>query len=195
MGTFEIMREIAFGDPLSQLKHPEKFDKSFIEFLKSCFIKDPKLRPNAQQVYETNSSFLSKAKDKNYIKENLLKGIPNVQERIEKGLVFIPNEYEEVKDENFVDWNFDINENESHNNPQENSNNFNENPQSGNVNFNLYNISTNSNNRESKNNNLNQNENKTSININNNIPSKQDVKANGLSSLEKLKSMFDDSEA
>lgn len=76
------MREIAFGDPLSQLKNPNKYDPSFIDFVKSCLIKDPKSRPNAEEILRMNKKFFALAKDKSYIKENLLKGVPTVEERV-----------------------------------------------------------------------------------------------------------------
>ena len=76
------MREIAFADPMSQVKHQNDYDPSLIEFIKSCLIKDPKCRPNAENVLKMNKKFFALAKDKKYIKENLLKGVPNVEERV-----------------------------------------------------------------------------------------------------------------
>jgi hypothetical protein len=76
------MRQIVLGDPLSCLKHPEEFDPSFLDFVKSCLVKDPKDRPNAEQVLLKNQKFFSFARDRKYIKDNLLKGVPDVKERV-----------------------------------------------------------------------------------------------------------------
>jgi hypothetical protein len=76
------MREIAFGDAMNQLKNQNSYDSSFIEFVKSCLIKDPKLRPNAEEILNKNKNFFAHAKDKIYIKSTLLQGIPTVQERV-----------------------------------------------------------------------------------------------------------------
>ncbi len=85
--TFEVMREIVFGDPVSCVKHPEEFDPSFIAFVKSCLVKDPKMRPNAEEVLQRNEKFFSLARDKNYIRENLLKNVPTVQERVSNNII------------------------------------------------------------------------------------------------------------
>jgi hypothetical protein len=76
------MREIAVGDPLSQLKNPNQYDPCFVDFLKSCLVRDSKSRLNAENILKTNKKFFSLAKDKKYIKENLLVGVPSVQERV-----------------------------------------------------------------------------------------------------------------
>ncbi len=44
--------------------------------------KDPKSRPTAEMVLNKNKEFFNKAKDKTYLIENLLKGVPTVQERV-----------------------------------------------------------------------------------------------------------------
>jgi len=82
MVTFEVMREIAFEDPMTQMKHPKEYDPLLVDFIKSCLVKDPKLRPNAENVLKINKKFFSLAKDRKYIKENLLKNVPSVQERV-----------------------------------------------------------------------------------------------------------------
>ena len=76
------MREIAFSDPITQLKHPNDYDPSFLEFVRSCLIKDPKARPNAENVLKMNKKFFALAKDKKYVKDTLLKGVPTVEERV-----------------------------------------------------------------------------------------------------------------
>lgn len=139
------MREIAIGDPLSQLKKPNQYDPSFIDFLKSCLVRDSKSRLSAEDILKTNKKFFSLVKDKKYIKDNLLSGVPTVQERVkinlpylfliyfslfyyflkkfklfffqfDKGISYIPIEPEEKdNNENFVNWNFDIQEIDSTN--------------------------------------------------------------------------------
>jgi len=75
------MRKITFEEP-STLKNPENYDPSFLEFIKSCLIKDPRLRPTADEILEKNEKFFSFAKDKDYLKEHLLKGIPTLEKRV-----------------------------------------------------------------------------------------------------------------
>ena len=76
------MREVVFADPMTQLKNPQQYNQAFIEFLKSCLVKDPKARSNAESVLKENKKFFALAKDEKYIKENLLKGVPTVEERV-----------------------------------------------------------------------------------------------------------------
>jgi serine/threonine-protein kinase OSR1/STK39 len=75
------MRKIKFEEPPT-LKNPENFDPSFHEFIKSCLIKDPKLRPTAEEILKNNKNFFSFAKDKDYLREHLLKGIPTLEKRV-----------------------------------------------------------------------------------------------------------------
>lgn len=75
------MRKITFEEPCT-LKNPEKFDPSFSEFIKSCLTKDPKIRPSAEEIMKNNEKFFSFAKDKNYLKDNFLKGIPTLEKRV-----------------------------------------------------------------------------------------------------------------
>lgn len=76
------MRKIKF-DEAPTLKDPSAWDSSFIDFIKYCLVKDPKARPDADMVLKNNKKFLSKAKNKSYIAETLLKGVPTVQERVD----------------------------------------------------------------------------------------------------------------
>lgn len=80
------MRKIKFEDPPS-LKDPTQWDQSFVEMIKSCLIKDPQQRPTAEEVLKMNKKFFAKAKNKNYLVESLLKGIPTVQERVKNYLI------------------------------------------------------------------------------------------------------------
>lgn len=75
------MRLIKFEDPPT-LKYPAQWDPSFVEFIKKCLVKDAKYRPTAVEILEENKIFFSFAKDKNYLRENLLKGIPAVENRV-----------------------------------------------------------------------------------------------------------------
>ncbi len=75
------MRKIKFDDPPT-LKYPNQWDASFAEFIKSCLIKDPKLRPTAEEVLNNNQKFFSFAKDKEYLKEHLIKGVPTLEKRV-----------------------------------------------------------------------------------------------------------------
>ena len=78
------MREIKFDNSAPTLKSPTKWDSSFVDFVNSCLVKDPKLRPDAEAVYLLNKKFFALAKDKKYLRDALLKEVPNVQERVNK---------------------------------------------------------------------------------------------------------------
>lgn len=75
------MRKIKFEDPPT-LKNPNAWDPAFVEFIKYCLVKDPKTRPDAETVLKNNKKFLSKAKNKGFLKDTLLKKVPTVQERV-----------------------------------------------------------------------------------------------------------------
>lgn len=76
------MREIKFDKAPPSLKSASQWDSSFVEFVNSCLIKDPKLRPDAESVLKINKKFFALVKDKKYLKDNLLKNVPPVQERV-----------------------------------------------------------------------------------------------------------------
>jgi serine/threonine protein kinase len=57
-----------------------KFSDEFKNFVKSCLVKDPASRPSAKQLLEDHKKFLEKAKNKEYIVENVLKGCLNLHE-------------------------------------------------------------------------------------------------------------------
>lgn len=78
----DIMSKIQFDEPPKLKKTKKTWDESFEKFISSCLIKDPSKRPTAKQIKEMNRSFFAMAKDNKYISENLLKGVPNILERV-----------------------------------------------------------------------------------------------------------------
>jgi len=75
------MRKIKFEDPPTP-KNPTQWDPSFAEFIKTCLIKDPKTRPTAEEVLNINQKFFSFAKDKEFLKEHLIRGVPTLEKRV-----------------------------------------------------------------------------------------------------------------
>lgn len=81
LGELEIIRKVQLEEPPT-LKDPSKWDPLFLKFIKTCLIKNPHKRPEAKEILELNKKFFEKAKDKNYLKDTLLKGVPSVKERV-----------------------------------------------------------------------------------------------------------------
>jgi serine/threonine protein kinase len=114
------MRQIVNGEPFNQLKNQSSWDEYYLAFVKACLEKDPKKRLNAENLLKNHSKFFNLAKDKKYIRENLLASVPSVEERVsfyltdfkfEKGIVYYQNEKEEILEgDNSIQWNFDLNE-------------------------------------------------------------------------------------
>lgn len=80
-GELDIIRKVQLEEP-PKLKDPLKWDPLFINFIKSCLVKNPQKRPTAAELLEANKEFFLKAKDNQYLKETLLKGVPSVKERV-----------------------------------------------------------------------------------------------------------------
>ena len=79
--------EIAKSNEVPSLKEDNfKFSDEFKNFVKSCLIKDPNLRPSAKELLSTHKAFLEKAKNKEYIFEKVLKGCPNLHDIFPKKL-------------------------------------------------------------------------------------------------------------
>ncbi len=83
LGELDIIRKVQLEEP-PKLKDPTKWDTLFINFIKSCLVKNPQKRPTASELLEANKEFLSKAKDNQYLRDTLLKGVPSVKERVRK---------------------------------------------------------------------------------------------------------------
>jgi serine/threonine protein kinase len=82
LSPFEFTKALVDG-PLPTLDDKVyNWSQEFKDFVKSCLVKDPNKRPNAKEVLEMNKTFFDKAKDKDYILENVLKGCLTVQERV-----------------------------------------------------------------------------------------------------------------
>lgn len=123
-----MMHKIKFQDS-PNLKDPNLWESSFIEFLQSCLIKDPKTRPDAETVLKINKKFFALAKNKDYIKEKLLKDMPTVQERVWKYILKFKQfskltgyyKDEDLKEnsntnDDYIKWNFEVDENADINN-------------------------------------------------------------------------------
>lgn len=64
-----------------------KWSEEFKNFIRSCFVKDPKKRPSAKEVLEINKKFFEKVKNKEYIYQNLLKECPTLKDKFPKTLI------------------------------------------------------------------------------------------------------------
>ena len=73
--------EVAKSSEIPTLKEDNfKFSDEFKNFVKNCLIKDPNLRPSAKELLSIHKKFLEKAKNKEYIFENVLKGCPTLHD-------------------------------------------------------------------------------------------------------------------
>ena len=75
-----------------------KFSDEFKNFIQNCLVKDPKLRPSAKELLQKHKKFLDKAKNQEYIAENVLKGCLDLHEIFPKTLK--ENEQYFIKSEN-----------------------------------------------------------------------------------------------
>ena len=81
-----------------------KWSDEFKNFVKDCLIKNPQLRPSANDLLQKHTKFLDKAKNKEYLVENVLKGCPNLRETFPRKLKGNEQYFiNEPKNENNID--------------------------------------------------------------------------------------------
>lgn len=64
------------------INQAERYDKSLIKFISSCLIKDVSKRPDIETLIKMNKEFFDHAKDKDYLKKNLIKNLPSIIDRV-----------------------------------------------------------------------------------------------------------------
>ena len=67
--------------------------------------KDPKNRPTAELAVKYNEEFFNKAKDKKYLAETLLKGVPSVQDRYRK-VKYLEDIEDKVDEDDYVKYSY-----------------------------------------------------------------------------------------
>ena len=120
--------EIAKSNEVPSLKEDNfKFSDEFKNFVKNCLIKDPNLRPSAKELLSSHKAFLEKAKNKEYIFENVLKGCPNLHDIFPKKLnekeqYFIRKQINDVnlKNKNSAEGDDELNTDEKEGGTEEN---------------------------------------------------------------------------
>ena len=63
-----------------------KWSDDIKNFLKDCLIKDPLLRPDAKELLNKHKNFFDKAKNKEYLAENILKGCMDLRQTFSRKL-------------------------------------------------------------------------------------------------------------
>ena len=63
-----------------------KWSDDIKNFLKDCLIKNPKLRPDAKELLQKHKNFFDKAKNKEYLAENILKGCLDLRQTFSRKL-------------------------------------------------------------------------------------------------------------
>lgn len=81
LGEMDVLRKIQFEESPS-LKDQSKWGKPFINFIKSCLIKNPHNRPSASQLLSDHKELFEKTQSPDYLMSTLLNGVPNVLERV-----------------------------------------------------------------------------------------------------------------
>ena len=120
--------EIVKSNEIPSLKEDNfKFSDEFKNFVKNCLIKDPNLRPSAKELLSSHKAFLEKAKNKEYIFENVLKGCPNLHDIFPKKLnekeqYFIRKQINDVnlKNKNSAEGDDELNTDEKEGGTEEN---------------------------------------------------------------------------
>ena len=69
----------------------KKYSNNFVSFVNACLVKDPKKRSTAEELLEHR--FIQDAEDKFYIKSNLIKSFPPIEERKDPALISIGQEW------------------------------------------------------------------------------------------------------
>ena len=83
----EFLAEVT-SNRIPSLNEDENFKWSddIKNFLKDCLIKNPNLRPSAKELLQKHKNFFDKAKDKEYLAENILKGCWDLRKTFSKKL-------------------------------------------------------------------------------------------------------------
>ena len=84
-----------------------KWSDEIKNFIKDCLIKDQNLRPTAKELLEKHKKFFEKAKNKEYLVENVLKGCPNLRQTFSKKLkeneqFFVKEQKDMINTENII---------------------------------------------------------------------------------------------
>ena len=77
-----VLLVILNSDPPTLNEHETIWSQDFKDFVSSCLQKDPMKRLSCKELLEKHKKFFSQAKDKNYIKELLVKGVPHLDQRV-----------------------------------------------------------------------------------------------------------------
>ena len=87
----------------------QNWSQDFIEFLNFLLQKDPKKRATANQLLNGDHAFLAKAKDNVYLKEHLIKSMPQLKGdgkmQIE-GQKFLQSLSQDAEKKKQINWNF-----------------------------------------------------------------------------------------
>lgn len=99
LSPLELKKAILEGE--SPKLSDDNWSEEFRLFINNCLIKEPKNRPDAENLVKNNMKFLSKAKDAKYILDNVVKGCPTLEQRFPQML-----EQPKVETKKKLKWNF-----------------------------------------------------------------------------------------
>lgn len=88
-----VLLVIINSEPPTLNKYESIWTQDFKDFITSCLQKDPTKRLSCNELLEKHKKFFAQARDDNYVKENLLKDLPNVDDRVTTVLKNQANEY------------------------------------------------------------------------------------------------------
>lgn len=91
--AMRVLLVILKYEPPTLNKYETIWSQEFKDFVDSCLQKDPTKRLSCNELLEKHKKFFAQAKDNNYVRDVLLKDLPNIDQRVSTVLQSQAKEY------------------------------------------------------------------------------------------------------